>query len=199
MLEDTFVADITGLPGLQEWTGRIPGLRIILRFEPLHPRYRQRATDREKKLGRRYQLIATNTAAGQVAWLDARHRSHVHVENDVKQAKALGLNPATGRSSSPGPSSSPSRRTCSPASATSPCPPAGRGWGCDRGRVWAYWPGPSVQEGHCEGPGLVWRLGPGPRTARGLTGGSHRELVMAARIMLMTAVTWAGVAPGSFQ
>ena len=29
---------------------------------------------------------------GQLAWLDARHRSHVHVENDVKQAKDLGLN-----------------------------------------------------------------------------------------------------------
>ena len=29
---------------------------------------------------------------GQIAWLDARHRSHVHVENDVKQAKDLGLN-----------------------------------------------------------------------------------------------------------
>ena len=77
---------------LREWTGKIPGLRIILRDEPLHPRYRQRATGREQKLGRRYQLIATNTAAGQVARLDARHRSHVHVENDVKQAKALGLN-----------------------------------------------------------------------------------------------------------
>ena len=92
MLDDTFVTDITGLLDLQEWTGNIPGLRIILRDEPLHPRYRKRATEREKKLGRRYQLIATNTAAGQIAWLDARHRSHVHVENDVKQAKALGLN-----------------------------------------------------------------------------------------------------------
>ena len=64
---------------------------MIVRDEPLHPRYRKRATEREKKLGRRYQLIATNTKLGQVAWLDARHRSHVHVENDVKQAKALGL------------------------------------------------------------------------------------------------------------
>ena len=43
-------------------------------------------------LGRRYQLIATNTKVGQLDWLDARHRSHVHVENDVKQAKDLGLN-----------------------------------------------------------------------------------------------------------
>ncbi len=92
VLDDTFVADITGLLGLQEWTEKIPGLRIIVRDEPLHPRYRKRATELEKKLGRRYQLIATNTQAGQIAWLDARHRSHVHVENDVKQAKALGLN-----------------------------------------------------------------------------------------------------------
>jgi len=37
-------------------------------------------------------LPDTNTQVGQIAWLDARHRSHVHVENDVKQAKDLGLN-----------------------------------------------------------------------------------------------------------
>ena len=70
---------------------KIPDLRVIVRDEPLHPRYRKRATEREKQLGRRYQLIATNTGHGQIAWLDARHRSHVHVENDVKQAKDLGL------------------------------------------------------------------------------------------------------------
>ena len=40
-----------------------------------------------EQLGRR--LIATNTNVGQIAWLDARHRSHVPVENDVKQAKDL--------------------------------------------------------------------------------------------------------------
>jgi hypothetical protein len=66
-------------------------LPVIVRDEPLHPKYRKRATDREKALGRRYQLIATNTRIGQVSWLDARHRSHVHVENDVTQATALGL------------------------------------------------------------------------------------------------------------
>jgi hypothetical protein len=37
-------------------------------------------------------LIAVNAAVGQVAWLDARRRSHVHVEDDVKQAKAIGMN-----------------------------------------------------------------------------------------------------------
>ena len=92
VLDDTFAADLTGLIDLDGWQHMIPGLRIIARDEPLHPRYRKRATDREKQRGRRYQLIATSTQAGQVAWLDARHRSHVHVENDVKQAKALGLN-----------------------------------------------------------------------------------------------------------
>ena len=90
--DDTFVADLSGLLDLGAWQAKIPGLRIIVRDEPLHPRYRKRATEREKKLGRRYQLVATNTQHGQVAWLDARHRSHVHVENNVKQAKDLGLN-----------------------------------------------------------------------------------------------------------
>ena len=90
--DDTFAADLTGLLDLGTWREKIPGLRIIVRDEPLHPRYRKRATEREKKLGRRYQLIATNTRHGQIAWLDARHRSHDHVENNVKQAKDLGLN-----------------------------------------------------------------------------------------------------------
>jgi len=92
LLDDTWVADITGLLDLSEWTEKIPGLRIIARDEPLHPKYLKRATDREKARGRRYQLIAVNAAVGQVAWLDARHRSHVHVEADVKQAKAIGMN-----------------------------------------------------------------------------------------------------------
>jgi Transposase DDE domain group 1 len=92
LVEDTFVADLTGLLDLDSWRPKIPGLRILVRDEPLHPRYRKRATDREKQLGRRYQLIAVNAKLGQIAWLDARHRSHVHVENDVKQAKDLGLN-----------------------------------------------------------------------------------------------------------
>lgn len=92
LIDDTFVADLTGLLDLGPWHTKIPDLRVIVRDEPLHPRYRKRATEREKQLGRRYQLIATNTKVGQVAWLDARHRSHVHVENDVKQAKDLGLN-----------------------------------------------------------------------------------------------------------
>ena len=90
-LDDTWVADITGLLDLSEWTEKIPNLRIIARDEPLHPKYTKRASEREKARGRRYQLIAINARTGQVAWLDARHRCHVHVEDDVKQAKAIGL------------------------------------------------------------------------------------------------------------
>jgi DDE family transposase len=91
-VDNAYVADLTGLLDLEGWQQKIPGLRVLVRDEPLHPRYRKRATDREKALGRRFQLIVTNTQVGQIAWLDARHRSHVHVENDVKQAKDLGLN-----------------------------------------------------------------------------------------------------------
>jgi hypothetical protein len=93
-VDNAYVADLTGLLDLEGWQQKIPGLRVLVRDEPLHPRYRKRATDREKALGRRYQLIVTNTQVGQIAWLDARHRSHVHVENDVKQAKDLGLRSA---------------------------------------------------------------------------------------------------------
>ena len=92
LVADTFVAEVTGLLDLGSWHTKIPDLRIIVRDEPGHPRYRKRATERERQLGRRYQLIANQHEGRQVAWLDARHRSHVHVENDVKQAKDLGLN-----------------------------------------------------------------------------------------------------------
>jgi Transposase DDE domain group 1 len=92
IVDDTFVADVSALLDLSRWAQQIPGLRILVRNEPLHPRYRKRASDLEKTRGRRYQLIATNTRVGQISWLDARHRSHVHVESNIKQAKALGLN-----------------------------------------------------------------------------------------------------------
>jgi hypothetical protein len=47
LVEDTFVADLTGLLDLRTWHTKIPDLRIIVRDEPLHPRYRKRATDPE--------------------------------------------------------------------------------------------------------------------------------------------------------
>jgi hypothetical protein len=56
-VENAYVAELTGLLDLHAWQQKIPGLRVLVRDEPLHPRYRKRATDREKALGRRYQLI----------------------------------------------------------------------------------------------------------------------------------------------
>jgi len=121
-IADTFVADLTGLLDLDGWHQKIPGLRVLVRDEPLHPRYRKRATERERQLGRRYQLIAINTHHGQIAWLDVRHRSHVHVENDVKQGPRTsawtGGPRGSGRSTWPGPRSSPWPRTYLPASVT---------------------------------------------------------------------------------
>ncbi len=116
--------DVLGLE-LGSWHAKIPGLRVIVRDELLHPPVPQADHRAGEQLGRRYQLIATNTRVGQVAWLDARHRPHVHVENDVKQARRWAWTsgpPATGRSTWRGPRSSPWPRTCSPASATSPYP-----------------------------------------------------------------------------
>jgi hypothetical protein len=97
LLDDVRVADITGLLDLSAWDQKVPGLRILVRDEPLHPKYLKRASEKEKARGRRYQLIAVNAKVGQVAWLDARHRSHVHVEDDVKQARAIGMDRAPSR------------------------------------------------------------------------------------------------------
>jgi hypothetical protein len=38
----------------------------------------------------RYGTFATNTPAGQAQWLDARHRTQAHVEDNIKEWKAMG-------------------------------------------------------------------------------------------------------------
>jgi hypothetical protein len=45
----------------------------------------------EQHDGYRYQVIATNTVGGQLQRLEARHRVHARVEDDVRNAKATGL------------------------------------------------------------------------------------------------------------
>ena len=55
VLDDTFAADITGLLDLQEWTGKIPGLRIILRTSRCI-----RATASGPPSGRRSSAAATS-------------------------------------------------------------------------------------------------------------------------------------------
>jgi hypothetical protein len=41
--------------------------------------------------GFRYQAFATNTATGQLAFLEARHRAHARVEDRIRHAKDAGL------------------------------------------------------------------------------------------------------------
>lgn len=87
--EDAFVADITGLLG--DLTGWPPHHKVIVRKEPLHPRYAKDASAYEKKHDKRYQAFATNTGPGQPARLDFRHRAHARVEPRIRDSKDGGL------------------------------------------------------------------------------------------------------------
>ncbi|MCX5215893.1 transposase [Kitasatospora sp. NBC_00240] len=81
--------DITGLlGGLTTWPSHH---RVIVRKEPLHPRYLKDASAYEKKHNMRYQAFATNTRRRQPAWLDCRHRTHARVEPKIRDSKAQGL------------------------------------------------------------------------------------------------------------
>lgn len=114
------MAELTGVlrhshPGdqLPTWPD---DMRIIVRREPI-------AVDAQVSLfeqldGYRYQLIATNTATGQLQRLEARHRVQARVETGIRTAKDTGLaRPgyprATTRSTPPGATPSRSASTCS--------------------------------------------------------------------------------------
>lgn len=90
------VADLAGLlrhstADGQAEVDRLEGwpadLRVIARRTP-------RELNEQAELGQdahwRYGAFATNTATGQVQWLDARHRTQAHVEDNIKDTKACG-------------------------------------------------------------------------------------------------------------
>lgn len=89
--DDGQVAEITGV--LRDSVGgdRLEGwpadMRIIVSRTP-------RPVGEQAKLGEdaqwRYGAFATNTATGQLQWLDTRHRTQAHVEDKVKELKAMG-------------------------------------------------------------------------------------------------------------
>ena len=64
-------------------------MRILVRRERPHPG--ARLTLMEAVDGWRYQCVATDTQAGQLAWLEARHRAHARVEDKIRTAKQAGL------------------------------------------------------------------------------------------------------------
>ncbi|MCX4776899.1 IS1380 family transposase [Streptomyces sp. NBC_01264] len=86
--QDAALVEITDLLGLSGWP---PGLRIIIRREPVHPKYTKDLKPYEQTTGFRYTVIATNTVGRQLQWLDARHRAHAHVESGIRRSKALTL------------------------------------------------------------------------------------------------------------
>jgi hypothetical protein len=80
------VAELTGLLDLHRWP---VGMRVIVRREKPHPG--AGLTLFEQADGWRYQAFATNTARGQLAFLEARHRAHARVEDRIRVAKDTGL------------------------------------------------------------------------------------------------------------
>jgi Transposase DDE domain group 1 len=81
--------DVVELTGLLELSGWPPGMRVIVRRERPHPGAQLSLF--EQADGWRYQAIATNTATGQLAFLEARHRAHARVEDRIRHAKDTGL------------------------------------------------------------------------------------------------------------
>ncbi len=85
------VADLTGIlrhgPGGDLMAGWPADQRIIVRRVP-------RPAGEQPKLGEhpdwRYGAFTTNTATGQIQWLDARHRTQAHIEDKMKELKTCG-------------------------------------------------------------------------------------------------------------
>ncbi len=77
--EHADVIEVTGLLDLSTWTKHCPDMRVIVRRELPHPGATLNAF--EIRDGYRYQAFTTNTARGQLAFLEARHRAHARVED----------------------------------------------------------------------------------------------------------------------
>ena len=83
--DGAWVAEVTGLVDLSAWP---PGTRLILRKERPHPGAQLRITDHD---GMRVTGFLTNTARGQLADLELRHRRHARVEDRIRNGKDTGL------------------------------------------------------------------------------------------------------------
>jgi hypothetical protein len=82
------VAELTGMLGDLTAAGWPAGMRVIVRRERPHPGAQLSFTDED---GWRFQAFATDTRAGQLAHLEARHRAHARVEDRIRCAKNQGL------------------------------------------------------------------------------------------------------------
>ncbi|MFI1936909.1 transposase [Streptomyces purpureus] len=93
--EGYHVAELTGLNTREGW---IKGMRLIVRRVRPSGRQMKDLTAFEEKTGWKYSIVATNIAkmtrirgSHQIQWLDALHRHHAVVEDQVKANKAMGL------------------------------------------------------------------------------------------------------------
>ncbi|GAA2505508.1 hypothetical protein GCM10009859_00440 [Kocuria salsicia] len=64
-------------------------MRVIVRRERPHPGAQLSLF--EQRDGWRYEAFVTNTTAGQLAFLEARHRAHARVEDRIRHTKDSGL------------------------------------------------------------------------------------------------------------
>ena len=85
MRDGAWVAELTGLLNLATWPA---GMRVIVRKERPHPGAQLRLTDID---GHRYTAFATNTATGQLADLELRHRRRARAEDRSRTSKDTGL------------------------------------------------------------------------------------------------------------
>jgi hypothetical protein len=83
------LAEITHVLPARALTGYPGGTRVIVRRERPHPGAQLDAF--EEADGWRYTAFTTDTAFGQLAHLDARHRAHARIEDRIRCAKDTGL------------------------------------------------------------------------------------------------------------
>jgi hypothetical protein len=83
--DGAWVAELTGLLDLSSWPA---GMRVIVRKERPHPGAQLRITDVD---GHRVTAFATNSARGQLAALELRHRRRARAEDRIRLAKHTGL------------------------------------------------------------------------------------------------------------
>ncbi len=83
--EGGHVAELTGLIDADLLATWPEGMRVIVRRERPHPGAQLSLF--EEADGWRYQAFVTNTAVGQLAFLEARHRAHARVEDRIRHAR----------------------------------------------------------------------------------------------------------------
>jgi hypothetical protein len=92
-------AQVAELTSLNQRAGNwIEGLRLIVRRTKPAARHAKKLTTLEKRTGWRYAIVATSIrrihglpGSHHPQWLDALHRSHAGVEDQVRTGKAMGL------------------------------------------------------------------------------------------------------------